>query len=268
MLSAAESALLTQTGPGTPMGALFRRYWLPILLSEEIAERDGAPVPVEILGERLVAFRDTTGSVGLLEERCAHRCASLVYGRNEEGGLRCIFHGWKYDATGQCVDMPTELEESTARQSVRLRAYPVREAGGVVWAYLGPPDKPSAFPEFSWLRLRPEQCKAYRVHEVFEAGVVTMSVVLEQLVQILHHLLHLGHHFGRHGPQSLLHALEILVEDLLSQRVEQLLELLARLRVHEVIVAERLDLAAHVGGQLVQLLLVFAGHVLQHLHGG
>jgi phthalate 4,5-dioxygenase oxygenase subunit len=163
VLTAEENELLTRTGPGTLMGALFRRYWLPVLLSEEIPEPDGAPVAVDVLGERLVAFRDTAGTVGLLEERCAHRAASLLYARNEEGGLRCIFHGWKYDASGQCVDMPTEPLESSAWDSIRLRAHPVREAGGVVWAYLGPPEREPVFPEFSWLKLPPAQCKAYKV---------------------------------------------------------------------------------------------------------
>jgi nitrite reductase/ring-hydroxylating ferredoxin subunit len=163
MLTAVENELLSRTGPGTPMGALFRRYWLPVLLSEEIPQPDGAPAAVEVLGERLVAFRDTGGPVGLLEERCAHRSASLVYARNEEGGLRCIFHGWKYDATGQCVDTPTEPLESNVKQSVRLRAHPVREAGGVVWAYLGPSEKQPAFPEYSWLELPPAQRQAYKV---------------------------------------------------------------------------------------------------------
>lgn len=162
MLSAEENELLTRTGPGTSMGALFRRYWLPALLSEEIPERDGAPVRVEMLGERLVAFRDSSGNVGLLTERCAHRGASLVYARNEEGGLRCIFHGWKYDVSGQCLDMPTELDPSAPGQ-VHLPSYPVREAAGVVWAYLGPRGREPQFPDFSWLRLPPPQCRAYKI---------------------------------------------------------------------------------------------------------
>lgn len=163
MLSAEENELLTHTGPGSPMGALFRRYWLPALLSEELSEPDGAPVPVDILGERLVAFRDTSGHVGLVEERCAHRGASLLYARNEEGGLRCIFHGWKYDAAGRCLDMPTEPDQSPAKPLVRLRAYPAREAGGVVWAYLGPSEKQPPFPQFSWLTLPLEQCRVFKI---------------------------------------------------------------------------------------------------------
>ncbi|MPZ12977.1 MAG: Rieske 2Fe-2S domain-containing protein [Chloroflexi bacterium] len=165
MLTAEENELLTRTGPGTPMGSLIRRYWLPVLLSREVADPDGAPVAVEVLGERLVAFRDTAGAVGLLEERCAHRSASLVYGRNEAYGIRCIFHGWKYDGMGRCVDTPTEPEDSKVKQSVRLPAYPNREAGGVVWAYLGPPEREPPFPEYSWLRLPATQCQAYKVRQ-------------------------------------------------------------------------------------------------------
>ncbi len=188
MLTQEDSELLTRTGPGTPMGALFRRYWLPVLLSEEMADPDGAPALVEVLGERLVAFRNTAGMVGLVEERCAHRSASLVYARNEEGGLRCIFHGWKYDVSGHCVDMPTEPLASPANpdyrgdqsgaeyksvaampagaaRSVRLRSYPTREAGGVVWAYLGQLEREPPFPELSWLRLPATQCQAYKVRQ-------------------------------------------------------------------------------------------------------
>src|SRR5919201_2106662 len=108
MLSREENELLTRTGPGTAMGDVMRRYWIPALLVREIAEPDGPPVRVRLLGERLVAFRDTQGRIGLLEEACAHRCASLFLGRNEHDGLRCVFHGWKYDVAGQCVDQMNE----------------------------------------------------------------------------------------------------------------------------------------------------------------
>lgn len=166
MLSHEDNELLTRTGPHTPMGSLLRRYWTPALLSEEIPEPDGAPVPVHILGERLVAFRDSSGRVGLLEEHCAHRRASLVFARNEDGGLRCIFHGWKYDATGQCVDMPTEPLDSPACAKVRLRAYPTREAAGIVWAYLGPGDRVPPFPRFDWTELPPARCRVWKIlHE-------------------------------------------------------------------------------------------------------
>jgi nitrite reductase/ring-hydroxylating ferredoxin subunit len=157
MLSPEENALLTRTGPGTPMGALLRRYWVPALLSEELAEPDGPPVRVPLLGERLVAFRATDGRIGLVEEHCPHRGASLYFGRNEECGLRCVYHGWKFDAAGNCVDMPSEPEESTFKDRIRQTAYPCAERGGVIWAYLGPPERQPALPELEWALLPEEQ---------------------------------------------------------------------------------------------------------------
>src|SRR5687768_11321816 len=108
MLTKEENELLTRVGPGTPMGTLLRRYWLPAMLAEEVPESDGAPVRVKLLGEELVAFRDSRGQVGLVDAHCPHRGASLFFGRNEEYGLRCVYHGWKFDVTGACVDMPSE----------------------------------------------------------------------------------------------------------------------------------------------------------------
>ncbi|SVD43341.1 uncharacterized protein METZ01_LOCUS396195, partial [marine metagenome] len=108
MLSTTDNNLLTQVGPGTPMGQYLRRYWVPTLLSEEVPEPDCPPVRVTILGETLVAFRATDGNVGLLDNNCPHRRASIFFGRNEDGGLRCVYHGWKFDSTGNCVDMPSE----------------------------------------------------------------------------------------------------------------------------------------------------------------
>lgn len=165
MLNVEENQLLTRIGPGTPMGAMFRRYWAPALLSEEVAEADGTPVRVRLLGEQLVAFRDSQGRVGLLEEHCPHRGASLALGRNEENGLRCIYHGWKYEVTGQCVETPTEPAESDYKRKVRANGYPTREAGGIVWAYMGPPDKEPPFPEFQWLRLPPSHAHAFKTLE-------------------------------------------------------------------------------------------------------
>jgi phenylpropionate dioxygenase-like ring-hydroxylating dioxygenase large terminal subunit len=112
MLSQQENELLTRVGPGTPMGTLLRRYWLPAFLSSELGEPDGDPVRTRILGEDLVAYRDTTGKVGILDAYCPHRRAPLYFGRNEECGLRCVYHGWKFDTSGQCVDMPNEPPES------------------------------------------------------------------------------------------------------------------------------------------------------------
>ncbi len=161
MLSAERNALLTQTGPGTPLGELVRRYWIPALMSSEIAEPDGEPAQVRVLGERLVAFRDSNGTVGLLDEACPHRGCSLWYARNEECGLRCIYHGWKIDAQGHVVDTPNEL--NTLR--VSARSYPVREAGGFVWAYLGPVDRMPPFREFNWMKLPPSHVVITKVHE-------------------------------------------------------------------------------------------------------
>ena len=138
MLSAADNELLTRTGPDAPMGELFRRFWLPALLSQELPEPDCPPVRVKIMGEDLVAFRDTEGRVGLVDPRCPHRGANLYFGRNEQCGLRCVYHGWKFDVTGRCVDLPTLPPGSTFRDRVRITAYPVREWGEFVWVYLGP----------------------------------------------------------------------------------------------------------------------------------
>ncbi len=157
MLTQQENELLTHVSAGTPMGEVLRRYWLPALLSEEIAEPDSTPVPVRLLGEDLVAFRDTNGRVGLIDERCPHRLASLVIGRNENCGLTCIYHGWKFDVDGNCVDMPTEPEGYGFKNRVKIVSYPTREAAGMVWTYLGPAGEEPPFPAFGWTALPPEQ---------------------------------------------------------------------------------------------------------------
>src|SRR5713226_1054073 len=153
MLSKEENALLTRTGPGTPMGELMRRYWVPALLSEEIPDPDGPPVQVRVLGEELVAFRDSQGRVGLLDEHCSHRGTSLFYGRNEECGLRCIYHGWKYDVEGRVLDTPAEPAGSTFKDRLRHPAYPTHEAAGMVFAYLGPREHLPLFPNYQWAQI-------------------------------------------------------------------------------------------------------------------
>jgi phenylpropionate dioxygenase-like ring-hydroxylating dioxygenase large terminal subunit len=158
MIDEAANALLTQTGPGTPMGELFRRYWIPALLDSELPERDCPPVRVKLLGEKLVAFRDSDGRIGLLDEFCAHRGVSLWFGRNEECGLRCPYHGWKYDVTGQCVDLPSEAEETGMRKRIKLKSYPCAELGGVIWAYMGPPAEQPPLPGFEWVQVPPRHC--------------------------------------------------------------------------------------------------------------
>lgn len=144
------SETLVRTGPGTPMGNLMRRYWVPILQSNEIAEPDGPQVRVQILGEKLIAFRDTEGKASLIDEFCSHRGVSLYFGRNEEGGIRCAYHGLKFNRKGECVDVPS-APQACARMGIK--AYPCIERGGIVWAYMGPPDKQPAPPEVEWCGL-------------------------------------------------------------------------------------------------------------------
>src|SRR6202046_4805998 len=134
MLKPEENERICRVGAGTPMGELLRRYWLPALLSEEVQENDGSPVRVRLLGEDLVAFRDSKGAVGLVDAYCPHRRAPMFFGRNEECGLRCVYHGWKFDTSGACVDMPSEPPDSLFKTKARIGAYPVRAAHGVLWA--------------------------------------------------------------------------------------------------------------------------------------
>jgi phthalate 4,5-dioxygenase len=150
MLSASDNDLLTQTGPGTPMGNLFRRFWLPALQISELPEPDCAPIRFRILSEDLVAFRDTDGRVAFFANACPHRGASLFFGRNEESGLRCVYHGWKFDHTGACVDMPSEPAESNFKNKVRVQSYPGAEWGGLIWIYMGPPEKQPELPRYEF----------------------------------------------------------------------------------------------------------------------
>ncbi len=150
MLSREENALLTRVEPGTPMGATMRRYWVPALLVREVPEPDSPPVRVRLLGEDLIAFRDTRGRVGLLDEYCPHRRASLFFGRNEECGLRCVYHGWKFDVEGRCVDMMNEPEELQFKSKIHIASYPTAELGGIVWTYMGPPEHTPPPPRFAW----------------------------------------------------------------------------------------------------------------------
>lgn len=148
MLSLEDNETISRVGPGTPMGSLMREYWLPALLSSELPEPDSDPVRVMLLGERYIAFRDTDGRVGLLRNGCPHRGASLWFGRNENCGIRCAYHGWKFDVTGQCVEVPNEPDESNFHSRIRARAARVEERGGFVWAYLGPRQTPPPLPDF------------------------------------------------------------------------------------------------------------------------
>src|ERR1700735_5213251 len=155
MLPPEETERLTRIGPGTPMGALFRRYWLPIAVSEELPERDGAPIRVRILGEDLVALRDSDGNVGLVDALCPHRRAPMFFGRNEECGLRCVYHGWKFDRDGTCVDMPSEPPDSLFKTKGRIASSPPWEGGAMIWASLGPPEHRPAPPDHELVRTTP-----------------------------------------------------------------------------------------------------------------
>src|SRR5262249_12107890 len=157
MITREQNELLTRTGPGTAMGDLFRRYWIPALMSQELPRPNCPPVQVQLLGERLIAFRDTEGRLGLIDEFCAHRGVSLWFGRNEENGLRCPYHGWKYDVTGQCVDVPSEPASSGFCRKIKLKAYPCVELGSAIWAYMGPSAEQPPLPAFEWVHLKPAQ---------------------------------------------------------------------------------------------------------------
>lgn len=150
MTTADENKLLTETGPGTPGGKLMRRYWQPIARSEDVAE-GGAPMPIRILSEDLVLFRDEQGRVGLLGRKCAHRCADISYGRVEDGGLRCLYHGWLYDVTGKCLETPAEPEGSRLKDDVKMKAYPCHEVSGLIFTYMGEGKAP-VFPDYEFLK--------------------------------------------------------------------------------------------------------------------
>jgi phenylpropionate dioxygenase-like ring-hydroxylating dioxygenase large terminal subunit len=150
MLSKEENELLTRVGPGSPMGELLRRFWMPALLEEELASPDCDPVRLKLLGEDLVAFRDTNGRIGILDAYCPHRLVHLYFGRNEDCGLRCVYHGWKFDVDGNCVDQPSEPPETNFAHKVKQTAYPTAVRGGVIWIYMGPKDRMPALPDFEW----------------------------------------------------------------------------------------------------------------------
>jgi phenylpropionate dioxygenase-like ring-hydroxylating dioxygenase large terminal subunit len=139
------------------MGELFRQYWLPALLAEELPSNDSEPVRVKLLSERLIAVRDSEGRYGLMDEFCAHRGVSLWFGRNEAGGIRCPYHGWKYDVTGQCLEVPSEGKNSTFCANVKLRSYPLVKIGDILWTYMGDPEKTPPLPEYEWVRVPEDQ---------------------------------------------------------------------------------------------------------------
>ena len=148
MLSTEDNELLCRVGPGTPMGNLMREYWVPALPSSEFPTPDCPPKRMRLLGENLVMFRDTQGRMGALIEACPHRGASLYFGRNEDCGLRCVYHGWKFDVDGNCIDMPSEPPESSYKDKVKAKAYPCRDVNHMIWVYMGPRDTPPPLPAF------------------------------------------------------------------------------------------------------------------------
>ena len=150
MLRAEDNAYLTESDAGTGMGELLRRFWMPVLLSAELPDADGPPKKIIVMGEELLAFRDTRGVVGVIDQYCPHRGANLWLGRNEECGIRCVYHGWKFDTDGACVDMPTSYPDLNAKDLIRIKSYPVREWGDMIWAYMGPAD---AMPELPALEM-------------------------------------------------------------------------------------------------------------------
>ncbi len=163
MTTAQESETLVRIGPGTAMGKLMRQYWVPACLASEL-QAGGAPMRLLLLGEKLVAFRDAQGRVGIMDHRCPHRCASLFFGRTDEDGIRCVYHGWKFDVNGQCLEMPNLPPEQDFSHKVKARAYPVRERNGLVWTYMGPRDTPPPLPQFEPTLLDGEAV-AYRVFQ-------------------------------------------------------------------------------------------------------
>lgn len=156
MLSAANNELLCRVGPGTPMGELFRRYWLPAVVASELVA-DGDPVRLRILGEDLLAFRNSDGDVGIIEPYCAHKLAPLYFGRNEKCGLRCSYHGWKFDINGRCVEMANAPAGDTYKDEIQLKHYPTQEWGGMIWIYMGPAEHTPQLPQLEWARVADDQ---------------------------------------------------------------------------------------------------------------
>src|SRR6187401_1696146 len=153
MLRAEDNKYLTESGAGTGMGELLRRFWLPVLLSAELPEADGTPKKITVMGEELLAFRDSRDVVGVIDQYCPHRGANLWLGRNEECGIRCVYHGWKFDVDGNCVDMPSEPPESNFKDKIHITSYPTALHGGLIWVYMGPEHHHAELPQLEWTRV-------------------------------------------------------------------------------------------------------------------
>jgi phthalate 4,5-dioxygenase oxygenase subunit len=165
MLKKEDNVLITHIGPGTKMGKVFRSYWIPAVLAVEVPEADCPPVRVRLLGEDLIAFRNTDGKVGLVDAYCPHRRAPMFFGRNEDCGLRCVYHGWKFDIDGNCTDMPNEPVESNFKHKIKIKSYPCWEGGGIVWTYMGSADEQPPVPNFEWLRAPATHCFVNKTYE-------------------------------------------------------------------------------------------------------
>jgi phthalate 4,5-dioxygenase oxygenase subunit len=159
-----QNNILSRVEGEAPMGKLMRQHWMPACMSEEVAEPDGPPLKVRLLGENMVVFRDTQGRVGALDERCPHRGASLVFGRNEECGLRCLYHGWKFDVDGNAVDMSSEPVGARLRESMKTRAYPTQEAGGFIWVWMGNADEVAPFEPPAWAPTSDTRISIVKMH--------------------------------------------------------------------------------------------------------
>jgi phthalate 4,5-dioxygenase len=182
MLSAEQNALLTSVEPGSPMNAALKRYWLPAARSADVAERDSDPIRLTLLSESYVLFRDSSGTAGVLKEGCCHRNASLVLGRVEDGGIRCLFHGWKFAVDGRLLEMPN-CNDERVMQRLRQRAFPIREVAGLIWVYLGPPELEPPFPHFPFMDVPPD-------HVYVEAPTANANFV--QLIEGLVDSSHVG----------------------------------------------------------------------------
>src|SRR5436309_260049 len=162
MTTRAESEILTRVDAGTPVGDLMRQYWIPTALSSEL-KAGGEPMRLLLLGEKLVAFRDSSGSVGIFDHRCPHRCASLFFGRNEGSGLRCAYHGWKFDVDGNCLDMPNVPAHHTFPHKVKAKVYPSAERNGLIWVYMGAREVPPPLPCFEAALLPDDERNVFMV---------------------------------------------------------------------------------------------------------
>lgn len=176
-----QNDILCRVEGDAPMGKLMRQHWLPACMIEEVAEPDCAPLRVRLLGENIVVFRDTSGRVGALKEACPHRGASLAYGRNEECGLRCLYHGWKFDVDGNAVDMSSEPADAALRATMKTKAYPVEESGGFIWVWMGAADAVLPFDPPNWAAAPADKISIVKMH-----GACNWAQVLEGSIDSAH----------------------------------------------------------------------------------